>query len=121
MAEREREPGFIYMESKILKQEIALSEKTWRVYCEDKVQYRPQEISIIYEAGIEVDLCIHLVKKVFDGEVVKIERNVGTNGQAKPVESGGGTDTPNNSSAREKVQGTNEVSSGAKDGELDIY
>jgi len=39
MADHERKPGFIYMKSEILKQEIAMSEKTGRVYCEDKVQY----------------------------------------------------------------------------------
>jgi hypothetical protein len=121
MADHERIPGFIYMKSEILKQEIAMSEKTGRVYCEDKVQYSPQEILIMREAGVEIDLCAHLAKKVFDGEVVKVERNTGTNDKGKSVESGGGDNTTNNTSASKEIQGANGVRAGNKDGELDIY
>jgi hypothetical protein len=92
MVERKREPNFIYMKSEILKQEIAMSEKTGWVFCEDKVNYSPQEIAIMQRAGVEIDLCTHLVKKVFDGEIVKIERSTGTNDKGKSVESEGGVD-----------------------------
>jgi hypothetical protein len=74
MGERTRKPGFAYIYTDVLKQEIAMSEKTGLVYCKDKVQYSPQEIAIMIAAGIKIDLSIHLVKKVFEGEVVKVEQ-----------------------------------------------
>jgi hypothetical protein len=121
MAERERKEGFVYIKSEILKQEIAVSKKTGWVFCEDKVCYSPKEIAIMKEVGTEIDLCTHLVKKVFDGEVVKIERSMGTNGQAKPIESGGGAGAANNSSAGEKIQSTDGVGAGDGGRELEIY
>jgi hypothetical protein len=114
-------PGFIYMKSKILKQEVAMNEETNRVYCEDKVEYSPQEILLFYEAGMKVDVGAHLVKKVFEGEVVKIGRTMGTNGQAKPNESGGGASSVDGKNTAQEIQGTNAISAGSTSGELDIY
>jgi hypothetical protein len=114
-------PGFLYLKSGNLKQEIAMNRKTGWVYCEDGAQYSPQEMLLFYEAGSEIDAGVHIVRKVFNGEVIKIERNVGTNGQAKQIESGGGTDTPNNKSSGEKIQGDNEAGTANASGELDIY
>ena len=67
-------PGFFYINSAILKQEVAMNIKTCRVYCKDGVRYSPQEILLFYEAGAEIDVGTHLVKKVFGGEVVKVEQ-----------------------------------------------
>jgi hypothetical protein len=114
-------PGFIYYNSENLKQEIAMNRKTSRVYCEDGAQYTPQEMLLFYEAGIEIDEGVHIVKRVFNGEVIRIERNVGTNDQAKQIEGGRGADTPNNSSPGEKIPGANETGAAGASGELDIY
>jgi hypothetical protein len=114
-------PGFLYLKSGNLKQEIAMNEKTGRVYCEDGAQYSPQEILLFYEAGMEIDAGAHVVKRVFNGEVIKIERNVGTNGQAKQIKGGGGTDTPDNTNPGEKIPGTNGAGAADGSGELDIY
>jgi hypothetical protein len=76
-------PGFFYFKSAILKQEVAMNIKTCRVYCEDGVQYSPQEILLFYEADIKCDVGVHLVKKVFGGEVIKVERNAERNSQTK--------------------------------------
>jgi hypothetical protein len=64
---------------------------------------------------------VHVVKRVFSGEVIKIERNVGTNGQAKQIESGGGADTPDNTNPGEKMADTNRNGKTQGNGELDIY
>jgi hypothetical protein len=114
-------PGFVYIKSEILKQEIAMNKKTGRVYCEDGAQYSPNEMLLFYEAGVEVDVGTHVVKRIFEGEVVKIERNVGTNSQTKQVESGTRNSIPNNSSSNKKIQGANGVSAADGNGELDIY
>lgn len=114
-------PGFVYYKSEILKQEIAMNKKTGWVYCEDRAQYSPHEILLLYEADVEIDVGTHIVKRVFQGEVIKVERNVGTNGQAKQIESGGGADTPSNTNPGEKIQGANGVGAGGANGELDIY
>jgi hypothetical protein len=114
-------PGFFYLKSAILKQEVAMDIKTCRIYCEDGVQYSPREILLFYDADIEIDVGTHLVKKVFDGEVIKIERNVCGNGQTKPVESGEGNATNNNASPGEKMADTNGNGKAQGNGELDIY
>jgi hypothetical protein len=114
-------PGFLYLKSKILKQEIAMNEKTGRVYCEDGAQYSPEEMLLFYEAGMELDVGTHVVKRVFNGEVIKVERNVGTNGQAKQIEGGTGNANNNNASLGEKVTDTNGNGKVQGNGELDIY
>jgi hypothetical protein len=120
MGERVRKPGFVYIYSEALKQEIAMSEKTGRVYCEDKVQYSPQEIAIMNAAGVEIDLNTHLVKKVFEGEVVKVE-GLGTKSQGKSDESGCGNGASDNSSAVETAPSANGISAADGNGELGIY
>jgi hypothetical protein len=114
-------PGFIYMKSNPLKQEIAMNIKNGRVYCEDGAQYSPQEILLFYEAGVEIDAVTHVVKRIFNGEVVKIERKMGTNDQTKPVEIGSGAGATNGSNPGEKIQGANGNGSPGTNGELDIY
>ena len=78
-------PGFIYIKSHALKQEVAWRKKDGRVFCEDGVQYSPQELEIMEAAGVEIDIATHNVKKVLCGEVVKIERATNKN---KPVKTG---------------------------------
>jgi hypothetical protein len=114
-------PGFVYMKSRHLKQEIAMNVKTGWVYCEDGALYSPQEMLLFYEAGAEIDVVTHVVKRIFNGEVVKIERKMGTNGQAKPVEIGSGASAPDNSNPGEKIPGSYGNGSPGTDGELDIY
>jgi hypothetical protein len=114
-------PGFFYIKSEILKQEVAMNIKTSRVYCEDGVQYSPQELLLFYEANTQIDVGAHLVKSVFGGEVIKVERNVYGNGQAKPVESGRGNGPPDNSNPGEKIPETAGNSQAMRPGEPDIY
>jgi hypothetical protein len=118
---KEYKPGFVYIKSEILKQEIAMSIKTGRVYCEDKVRYSPQEIDLFRNADAEIDLFTHLVKKVFEGEVVKVERDIRGNGQAKPTESGAGNNTSDNTSSGKEIPDANGNGAGGGDRELDIY
>ena len=50
-------------------QEIAISEKSGKVYCKDQTVYLPSELKILNEAG-GITKGIHLVKKIFGGSVV---------------------------------------------------
>jgi hypothetical protein len=43
--------------------------KTGKVYCEDKISYNPAEMKIMDSVKQEITPEIHLVKKVFGGEV----------------------------------------------------
>jgi hypothetical protein len=72
-------PGFLYMKSDELNQEIAFSLKSGWVYCEDKgpdgklVNYSPEEI-VIFNAGgngKKITQAVHNVKKVFEGRIVQ--------------------------------------------------
>lgn len=79
----ERKPGFLYIKSDLLKQEVAFSKKTGWLYCEDKypdgnlVSYSPKEINLFADAGQVIDLATHTIKKIFGGEVVGITHSDG--------------------------------------------
>lgn len=66
-------PGFTYIYSGALQQEIAVSVKTGRVYCQDGVQYSFEEIQEIKKTCGELPLQVHLVKKHFGGTIVSAE------------------------------------------------
>ena len=46
----------------------------FEVMTADKVRYTPAEVSRLSEAGAEINMAVHLVKKVFRGEIVGVER-----------------------------------------------
>jgi hypothetical protein len=114
-------PGFNYYKSKILKQEVAINKKTGWVYCEDGVRYSPREILLFYEGNCEVDIGTHLVKKVFAGEVVRVERNIRGDGQAKQIEGGTTNSAPDNTNPGKEIPDTDGNGTGSGSGELDIY
>jgi hypothetical protein len=119
---KEHKPGFIYMRSKILNQEIAWSEKTGFVYCEDKVQYSPREIELLKAAeNIEIDFLTHLVKKVFGGEIIRIGNRQGADNKGEPAQDKGPENTLDNSHSGGEVPGTSGNGSVVREGELDIY
>jgi hypothetical protein len=62
-------PGWEYMYSDTLKQEVAVNIKTGKVYCEDGTIYSPEEIEIMKEAKQEIIPEVHLVKRIFGGEI----------------------------------------------------
>ena len=66
MAEKD---GFTYIYSPMLGQKIAISEKTGKVYCQDKTVYSLDEVKILDKAG-RITKGVHLVKKIFLGSVV---------------------------------------------------
>jgi hypothetical protein len=67
---KEFKPGWEYIYSGSLQQEIAANIKTGSVYCEDGTVYRPEEIAILKAAKQETVPEVHLAKKVFGGEIV---------------------------------------------------
>jgi len=40
----------------------------------DRVRYSPSEIQRLSDAGLEISLSVHLVKRVFNGEIVEAWR-----------------------------------------------
>ena len=73
-------PDYIYIDSELLKQRVALHKKSGWLICEDKypdgklVSYSPKEIDIFYEAGTQITMAVHAVKKILTGEVVSYEQ-----------------------------------------------
>jgi hypothetical protein len=67
---KEFKPGWDYIYSHTLQQEIAVHIKTGRVYCDDKTEYSPRELNAMKNAKQEITPEIHLVKKVFGGEII---------------------------------------------------
>jgi hypothetical protein len=83
-----RKPGWHYIYSEELKQEIALSDKTGWVFCEDGVRYSPKEIELMRAKGMTISLAAHLVKKQFGGEIV--DGTDGSDGEGKRAQEGVG-------------------------------
>jgi hypothetical protein len=71
---KEFKPGWTYIMSKTLNQEIALNNRTGIIYCEDGVIYRPEEIELIDRAGMNIDPGVHEVKRLFGGQIVSSTR-----------------------------------------------
>jgi hypothetical protein len=74
-------PGWEYIHSETLKQEVAVNIKTGKVYCEDGTQYSPEEIRIIKTAKQKITPAVHLVKKIFGGEITGFISNEKRNEQ----------------------------------------
>jgi hypothetical protein len=111
-------PGFIYMRSASLGQMIAYGKKSGCVFCEDKTSYSAKEIQLFCEAGMEVDMATHIVKKIFNGEVVQIERDFERNAEAERIEgseAGGAAIHPVAGGSLSATTGE------SADGELGIY
>jgi hypothetical protein len=116
-----RKPGWQYIYSDELKEEIALNEKTGWVFCEDGVRYSPKEIELMRSKNMAISRAAHLVKKQFGGEIV--DGTVGRDCEGKQAEAGSGNDRDKNkdtapavSTHKAGVQGAN-----AGDGDLDIF
>jgi hypothetical protein len=88
--DKKRVPGFTYILSSELKQEVALSHKTGWVYCEDKgpdgkpVAYSPAELAILEKTGTIITPAIHNIKKVIGGTIVEYGNGTGSNIKGKP-------------------------------------
>ncbi|MCQ2088175.1 MAG: hypothetical protein MJZ37_08970 [Bacilli bacterium] len=110
-------PGFTYIFSKSLNQEIAVNQKTGKVYCEDGTIYTPEEIAIIREHYGEIPLQVHIIKMKFGGIIVN-EQGTNRNQQAesRPAESGIANNTPSI-----PVQKTVEKMPEPKQGQFDLY
>jgi len=77
---KEYKPGFIYIRSDLLDQEVAFSIKTGWLFCEDGVRYSPAELEILGRNGGVLEMVVHRVKRVLGGEVVELgKRNENEN------------------------------------------
>lgn len=66
----EHKPGFTYIFSETLQQEIAYSQKTGKVYCEDGTQYTMEEVLWLKKTHGKIPLEVHLLKKHFGGTII---------------------------------------------------
>ena len=68
---REHKEGWVYIYSEELKQEIALSKRDGRIICEDGTRYSLDELKKLVDNGKTVPLQVHILKKVFSGEIIQ--------------------------------------------------
>lgn len=69
---KELNPNYTYIYSEELHQQIAQHKATGWTYCADGTKYSPKEMAIIAgkdKAG-QISLQVHLIKKMFEGEIV---------------------------------------------------
>jgi hypothetical protein len=77
---KELKPGWDYFgNDNPIGLEYAVHKESGWVYFEDGVKYSPEEIRILIESGAPASKSVHIVKKVFDGEIVRYEQGTGTN------------------------------------------
>jgi hypothetical protein len=121
------QPGFIYIKSNELNQEIAFSLKSGWVYCEDKgpdgklINYGLEEIKILKANGMEkITLPVHLVKKIFGGRIVRYDRHKSDSMGESDVEKKHDS-TTNNTNIGGKIPETAGNSRNYRPGELEIY
>ncbi len=69
MSQKEHQPGFTYLYSEILQQEIAISHKTGWVYCQDGTKYSPEELKLLKKIGGDIPLQVHILKNQFKGSI----------------------------------------------------
>jgi hypothetical protein len=69
--EKKRNPNFVYIFSRELQMEVAVSKKTGEVTCADGVKYSPAEIDVYERTGGIITLAEHRVKKIIGGEIVE--------------------------------------------------
>lgn len=65
-----RKPGWEYIYSETLNQEIACHIKSGWVYCKDGTKYSPQEINLLKAAVIPK--AVHDIKHLFDGTIIEV-------------------------------------------------
>jgi hypothetical protein len=71
---KEFKPGWDYLYSNTLKQEVAVNKQTGTLYCEDRTVYSPDEIRTMGAAKQEITPEAHLVKRVFGGVITQFIR-----------------------------------------------
>lgn len=66
-----------YIQSQSLNQRVAFDENTGWLFCKDGTKYSPEELAKItqnWTGGMEMSLSVHLVKKMFGGEIISVKR-----------------------------------------------
>jgi hypothetical protein len=119
---KELKPGWVYVNNdNPLGLEYAIHKETGWVYFEDGVKYSPEEIKILIETGgPPVSKGLHVVKKMFQGEIVRYEGK-GTDDKGKSDKNGGGNNTGNNTDTGKEVPEITKNSPAIRQGELEIY
>lgn len=69
--ETTKKPGWEYIYSETLEQRVAYHLGTGWLFCSDGTKYSPHELSLL--RNIKLPKCVHDVKKVCGGTIVKIE------------------------------------------------
>ena len=125
--EKPLQPGFVYIDSAVLKQRVAFHKKSGWLFCQDKypngelVKYSPKELQIIYDSGEELALGVHIVKKIFTGEIVAYDKGSGNDNPGKP-ETGRIEDrSADNTNPGGKIQSPPGNVPEVRDGELEIF
>jgi hypothetical protein len=68
----EKESKYIYFYSESLEMKYAINKETSDIYCQDKTMYKLDEVKILSAASVKIDKATHNVKKIFEGEIVKV-------------------------------------------------
>lgn len=70
---KNRKPGWTYMFSEVLQQEIAINDKTGWAVCEDGTRYSPAEMLELKKTHGKIPWQVHVMKQQFGGTIVSAE------------------------------------------------
>jgi hypothetical protein len=74
MSAIQHKTGFVYITNTSIGQEVAVSRKDYTTYTQDGTRYSFDEIHLVQcVKGATITPAIHLVKRVFEGEIVAVE------------------------------------------------
>ena len=68
---KDKKPGWEYIYSKTLEQDIAYHLATGWLFCSDGTKYSPQELHFLQ--GVPIPKLVHDIKRYFNGTIVKVE------------------------------------------------
>lgn len=66
--------GWKYKYSNELQQKVALHIESGWLFCEDGTKYSPEELNVLRENHQNIALQAHIVKKLFDGKLVREDK-----------------------------------------------
>lgn len=112
---KEFKPGFTYIYSETLKQEIALQDSTGKIFCQDGTVYDLSEIEEIKKHFGKLPLSVHLIKAKFGGKIID-----GTRYKNKPAESKLAESRTDNTTSSTTIQTTFEQMPSIEQGQLDL-
>ena len=69
----EEKPDWNYQFIESLGMKIAINKTSNILYTEDKIRYSPEECLLLSKINYQIPLQVHILKKLFQGSLIKVQ------------------------------------------------